>query len=226
MVLHEDKSSGDVAWDAGGKRNVIMQRCWYVDEEVLLRNDYRWYSHGLPMWPLPAKKKSWYGMFWMMGSRWPNYALATPLYLVPAISDPGISIGKFFGKDLKRPRSDTVDSFSRPEVQEYVRQLVKKQFFEPEQNLLSLATWRENATRDFDQYEHWFRPVVQESLKPMIMSFRKQHRSKCPDEIYVFFFRQPCESLDSCQVTADIRKESDTCRSTELVVGFLEPLKQ
>ncbi|XP_063589309.1 uncharacterized protein LOC134766374 [Penaeus indicus] len=211
VVLHKDSSNSYVTWDAGAEPNVITKKGWYIDEEVSLRNGYRWYSHGLPMWPFLNRMK-----------RWPNYALATPLYLAPAEHcenrNPLISVGKFLNNELKRPRSDPVDSFSSSAVQKNVYKFVLLHFFVPDQ------VWRENADKDFEEYENWFQPLVQQSLKPMIKTFVKQHKSKCPDETYVFFFRQPCESLESCKVIKDVKREFGKCPCTEIVVGFLKPL--
>ncbi|XP_047496259.1 uncharacterized protein LOC125043924 [Penaeus chinensis] len=221
VVLHNDSSNSYVTWDAGAERNVITKKGWYIDEEVSLRNGYRWYSHGLPMWPFLNRMKTSWNIF-KKEPRWPNYALATPLYLVPAEQcenrNPLISVGKFFSKELMRPRSDPVDSFSRSTVKDDVRNFVLQHFFVQNQ------VWRENADKDFEKCEHWFQPLVRQSLKPMIKSFVKQHKSKCPDETYVFFFRQPCESMESCQVIEDFKREFDKCPSTEMVVGFLKPL--
>lgn len=223
LVLHNDSSNSYVAWNADAGHNFIKKKGWYIDEEVSLRNGYRWYSHGLPIWPFLDRKMTFWKGIYKKEKRWPNYALATPLYLAPAEQcenrNPLISVGKFFRKELMRPRSDPVDSFSRSTVQEDVREFVLQHFFEKQEE----QVWRENADKDIEEYEHWFQPLVQQSLKPMRKSFVKQHKSKCPDETYVFF-RQPCESLKSCQVTKDIKDEFDKCPRTELVVGFLKPL--
>lgn len=227
LVLHSDSSNSSVAWDSGAERNVIKKKGWYVDEEVSLTNGYRWYSHGLPMWPFLGRKKKFWG-FLRREPRWPNYALATPLYLAPAEQsegrDPRISVGKFLMKDLERPRSDGVDSFSSTTVPKDIRKFVLGHFFGQAPGRFSAAPWRENADKDFEEYEHWFQPLVERGLQRMIKSFGKQHKSKCPDETYVFFFRQPCGSLESCQVTKDIKDKLDKCPRTELVVGFLKPL--
>lgn len=171
LVLHNDSSNSYVAWNADAGHNFIKKKGWYIDEEVSLRNGYRWYSHGLPIWPFLDRKMTFWKGIYKREKRWPNYALATPLYLAPAEQcenrNPLISVGKFFRKELMRPRSDPVDSFSRSTVQEDVREFVLQHFFEKQEE----QVWRENADKDFEEYEHWFQPLVQQSLKPMIKSF-------------------------------------------------------
>ena len=66
---------------------MINDPYWAVNEvTVLKKSKYSWYSHGLPMWPLPYQaidNKTISKRFTIKKKKpadWPNYGLATPIY--------------------------------------------------------------------------------------------------------------------------------------------------
>ena len=119
--LHRDAFSAMVRWEAGDAMNVMDDSYWHVDEEAAIPagqgnsdtvvgiTDYYWYRHSIPIWPLPNQtlQKPTRRFSFRLGRfvrrpEWPNYALATPLYLVPYersnFRDPIISMNKVFHK--------------------------------------------------------------------------------------------------------------------------------
>ncbi|KAK3878188.1 hypothetical protein Pcinc_017160 [Petrolisthes cinctipes] len=230
--LHRDSFIEAVSWTSGDGRDVVCDPDWFVDAEVELTNGYRWYLHGLPLWPLlnqtlappsrpnPFKRKK---------LDWPSYAFATPLYLVPhewrSFRDPNIGVQKLFSNDLAPTSQQNlvgkpVDAFAKPDkFQAGVTQL--------------LQTLGAAINEDPEDYKNWLLPLVRSSLPSMIESFKarqsgrgprksgSQQVSTCPDLLYVFFLKQPCLNASSCMVLSEVqlalRKAS--CSTTSLIVG-------
>lgn len=226
--LHRDSFSDEVSWTKGDAKDVVCALDWYVDDEVELINGYRWYRHGLPMWPLLNQtigRKC--RPFSCKKPDWPNYAFATPLYLVPHeiknFRDPMIAIQKLFSSDLVPSQKENrpVDAFVKPDkFQTDVTQLV--------------AVHGNEINEDPDDYKNWLLPLVKRSFRFMIESFKarqnnrgpkKTQMSKCPDTLYIFFLQDPCGSTSSCLLLNEVQLALRTasCSATTLIVGHSVP---
>lgn len=194
---------------------------------------YRWYLHGLPLWPLlnqtlapPSRPKP----FSRKKLDWPSYAFATPLYLVPHerrnFRDPMIAVQKLFSNDLTPSSLQSLGD--KP-----VKAFAKPDKFEAGviQLLQSLGN---DVNENPEDYQNWLLPLLKNSLPSMIESFKarqggrgpkksgsQQGVSMCPDLLYVFFLKQPCLNASSCMVLneAQLALRKASCSATSLIVG-------
>ncbi|KAG7172641.1 hypothetical protein Hamer_G006855 [Homarus americanus] len=227
MNLHRDSFSDKVTWSSGDARDVICEKSWFVDEEVALANSYSWYRHGLPIWPLLnqtlAPKISRFSRQKKLD--WPNYAIATPLYIVPYenlnLRDPKIAINKLF-------TGDTVHQQDKLKLQNEFVQSVNFQ-----KDILEFYEDRNaDIIQDAKDYMNWLLPLMNKSLRSMIESFKERQKKRapkhsevsfCPDELYVFFLEKPCSSVSSCHLLNHLQLILRTvgCSAiTDVVVGF------
>nr|XP_027233616.1 uncharacterized protein LOC113825042 [Penaeus vannamei] len=232
LNLHRDSFSDQVRWEAGEASDVINTANWFVDAEVPLSNGYTWYEHGLPLWPLLdqaltqketvlAKKKK---------LNWPNYAIATPLYVAPLEAsnsrDLAISVRKLFAGDTARPQQQSQNTFANSnKFQSTVLDFIKDHFQD------QFGYTRSDIGQTFGETERWIQPLVKQSLRPMLESFMKRQKTRapkssdiatCPDEVYLFFLQKPCPTASTCQVILDIQQELrvTNCVNTDVVVGY------
>lgn len=219
--LHRDASSERVRWQEGDAKSVVDDSDWRVDEEEALvpgkgRNtatrktfySYHWYLHGLPMWPLlnqTLKKNNFF--FSLRKVKWPNYALATPLYLVPYerrnYRNETISINKMFqkmGNKKHKAFKDTV------RFKKYVTKFCRKTC--------------DSIERNPDRLNNWLVPLIDHSLTHMMESLKNGGR--CPDQLYVFFLREPCrhDSLLLKEKIDDLLRRERCLDITRLVIGY------
>lgn len=232
LNLHRDSFSDQVRWEAGEASDVINTANWFVDAEVPLSNGYTWYEHGLPLWPLLdqaltqketvlAKKKK---------LNWPNYAIATPLYVAPLEAsnsrDLAISVRKLFAGDTARPQQQSQNTFANSnKFQSTVLDFIKDHFQD------QFGYTRSDIGQTFGETERWIQPLVKQSLRPMLESFMKRQKTRapkssdiatCPDEVYLFFLQKPCPTASTCQVILDIQQKLrvTNCVNTDVVVGY------
>lgn len=231
-----------VQWYTGDAQDWTTDTNWWVDEEVAIpagqgykaagaTSYYHWYRHGLPMWPLqyqslpkPTHKKIRI-LFWRPRiSDWPNYALATPLYLVPYekrnYRNPELSIGKSFAAMKKHKIENFVQTSA---------------FYEFVRNYISNMGNRIVQHPKFPR--NWLAPLLDFSLPNMLLSFKTRQRSRapkkakvsrCPDQLYVFLLREPCHS-DLLNLTKDLATSltaGDCSNTTSVVVGCSKSLPQ
>ncbi|XP_063865090.1 uncharacterized protein LOC135103067 [Scylla paramamosain] len=239
LNLHRDAFRATVYWQGGDAKNVVDDSDWRVDEEVALapgkeEDDakakifYHWYRHGLPMWPLlnqALKKTNFFRrLFKKLNFRgrlfrtpkWPNYALATPLYLVPYernnYREEIISMNKMFHK--KENQKNFKDSVH---FKKYVNEFCRKTC--------------DNIQTDPDRLSNWLVPLIDHSFTHMMASFKEQQRarapknsklSRCPDQLYVFLLHKPCQrDLQLLNKKFDDLLSSESCLNiTRLVVGY------
>lgn len=236
MYLHRDDFSERVRWHTGDAQDVTANTEWWVDDEAEAipagqgpntagaTSYYHWYRHGLPLWPLPhqaiAKKTRKLSCLHFCRSRkpdWPNYAFATPLYLVPYETrnyrNPELSIGKYFNE--KKNSSKTLFA-NTPEFFKSVRILLKGRC--------------DRIRRQPESSSNWLAPLLDLSLPSMLASFRTRQRSRaphdakvsrCPDQLYVFLLREPCHD-DLLQLKEDLSHHltgEDCSNTTNVVVG-------
>ncbi|XP_068228491.1 uncharacterized protein [Palaemon carinicauda] len=231
IYIHRDDFSDKVNWKSGDAPDIMCNDNWFVDEEVKLTNGYHWYTHGLPLWPMvnqtvvPKKQ----GLL----SRkkkidWPNYAIGTPLYLVPFeiynSRDPNLAIQKRFSNDfaataLAHEQNVLVNQAG---FQDKVTNLYRTLFLD------QTGYARKDINTDFESYPNWFQPLVQAALQPMLESFvqsqtpKKGQAAICPDELYVFFHKLPCTASSTCLVLNEFQLilKLANCPDTSVVVGY------
>ncbi|XP_047495927.1 uncharacterized protein LOC125043730 [Penaeus chinensis] len=234
LNLHRDSFSDQVRWEAGEASDVINTANWYVDAEVPLSNGYTWYQHGLPLWPLLdqtlTQKETILGKKKKLN--WPNYAIATPLYVAPLEAsnsrDLAISVRKLFAGDTARPeqQSASQNTFANSnKFQSTVLDFIKDHFQD------QFGYMRSDIGQTFGETERWIQPLIKQSLRPMLESFMKRQKTRapksrdvatCPDEVYLFFLQKPCPTASACQVILDIQQELrvTNCVNTDVVVGY------
>lgn len=230
--IHRDDFSEKVIWKSGEAVDIMCNDNWFVDEEVKLSNGYHWYRHGLPLWPLlnqtlVQKKKGLLSRAKKID--WPNYAIATPFYLVPNeiynSRDPNLSIQKLFAGDLVQSAlPNGQDTFANSAgFKDRVTNLYQSLFLD------QAGYARKDINEDFDIYTNWLHPLISSSLQPMLESFlRAQVAPKrgqaviCPDELYIFFHQKPCSSSNSCLLLNEFQLALKVvnCPDTSIVAGF------
>lgn len=219
--LHRDAFSEKVNWQEGDAKSVVDDSDWRVDEEEALvagkgrnaatpKTFYHWYLHGLPMWPLLnqtlKKTKNFFPS--LSTVKWPNYALATPLYLVPYERrnrrNEIISINKMFQKMESKKHKAFKDTVR---FKKYVTEFCHKAC--------------DSIERDPDRLDNWLVPLIDHSLTHMMASFKNQ-QSKCPDQLYVFFLLEPCrhDSLLLKEKIDDLLHGERCLDITRLVIGY------
>ncbi|XP_045112836.1 uncharacterized protein LOC123505517 [Portunus trituberculatus] len=234
LNLHRDAFSATVRWQEGDAKNVVNDSDWRVDEEEALfpgeggdaataTTFYHWYHHGLPMWPLlnqTLKKTTFFKRLFKKSKKpkWPNYALATPLYLVPYernnYRNEMISMNKMFHKMENKKQKVFKDTVR---FKTYVNEFCRKTCDTIEKNPDSLS--------------NWLVPLIDNSFTGMMASFMKQERrrapkktklSKCPDQLYVFLLREPCrhDALLLKEHIDTLLHRANCLSITKLVVGY------
>nr|XP_045592155.1 uncharacterized protein LOC123754055 isoform X2 [Procambarus clarkii] len=225
--LHRDGFSDRVNWTSGDATNVFCEKRWYVDEEVALTNGYAWYRHGLPMWPLLNQALAPKHRLFSSRTKldWPNYAIATPLYLVPRevanFRDPRVAIQKLFA-------GDSTGYLAERGLHDTFSQSAKFQ-----KDIIDLYNDKEMDMNDnATSYSNWLLPLLTRSLPPMINSFKARQKrraskhsdiSTCPDALYVFFLRKPCSRTNTCLLLNELMLVLRTVECspfTDLVVGY------
>lgn len=227
VILHRDNFSDRINWTSGDAENVICNSKWYVDEEMALLNHYSWYRHGLPLWPLLNQALAPKPRLFSRKKKldWPNYAIATPLYLVfreiSNFRDPRIAIQKLFAGDLAGQQSELDRQSSFVQSDKFQKDVID--LYEAKES---------DITNDVAGYNNWLMPLITRSLPPMIESFKARQKrrgskqsdiSTCPDELYVYFLQKPCASSASCLLLNElmlILRTVDCSAVTDLVVGF------
>ena len=231
MYIHRDDFNDKVALKSGEAIDIMCNDNWFIDEEVKLTNGYRWYTHGVPLWPMLnqtlVQKKS--GLLSRKKKiEWPNYAIGTPFYLVPFeiynSRDPNVAIQKRFAGD-----------FAATALSHEQNVLVNPAGFKDKVTNLYRALFldqagyaRRDINSDFESYANWLQPLVQASLQPMLESFlqsqtlKKGQSAICPDELYVFFHKIPCSASTSCLLLNEFQLvlKLASCPDTSVVVGY------
>ena len=231
LNLHRDAFSARVRWQEGDAKNVVDDSDWRVDEEEALvsgngddddataKTFYHWYHHGLPMWPLlnqTIKKPSFFRF--RKKPMWPNYALATPLYLVPYernnYRNEIISINRMF-HEMENKKEKAFKDTAR--FKTYVNEFCRKAC--------------DIIENEADRLSNWLLPLVDNSFTHMMASFKKLQRrrapkktelSRCPDLLYVFLLREPCrhDSLLLKENIDSLLHHVNCLTITKLMVGY------
>ncbi|KAG7176422.1 hypothetical protein Hamer_G009234 [Homarus americanus] len=214
FLLHRDGFDDVARWHSGEAKDVLADPYWAVNEvEALTSSKYHWYTHGLPMWPLPhqalpnttvtklpslkKKKKS---------VDWPNYGLATPIY---------------FASNAWRNQEWSLE--------EFFQQKKKSSPFKSHKDFHKLA--KEVVTSvdgsKVESYSEW--PFFKYSLVPMVKSMVERNKGLCPDELYVYLRVTPCYPSEAAHLTcaqaalhARTLLTHASCRSTDVIVGYTQ----
>ncbi|XP_071546837.1 uncharacterized protein [Panulirus ornatus] len=214
FLLHRDHFDNVAKWHSGDAKDVLADPYWVVNEaQALTSTKYHWYTHGLPMWPLPyqaltnttsssklptLKKKK--------PADWPNYGLATPIYYASnAWRNQVWSLEEFFQQEKKKSPFKS-----------------HKDFHKLAKDLVAGV----DGLR-VESYSEW--PFLKYSLVPMVKSMAKRNKGLCPDELYVFTRLSPCYPGEAAHLTcAQAALQARTlltqasCRTTDVIVGYTQ----
>lgn len=212
--LHRDHFENTAKWHSGDAQNVMDDPYWIVnDVETLSTTKYHWYSHGLPMWPVPfqalanttgksllPKKKP---------ADWPNYGIATPIYFAAkAWRNQAWSLEEFFQQQKKDSPFKSVKDFHK----------------------LAKSIVESINGQQVESYSDW--PFLRYSLVPMVKSMMLRNKGLCPDELYVYTRVTPCYPSEAAHLTcSQAALEARNlltqagCRTTDVIVGYTEEYK-
>ncbi|XP_045615349.1 uncharacterized protein [Procambarus clarkii] len=214
FLLQRDDFDDQARWHSGEAKDVLADPYWVVNQvEELPTTKYHWYSHGLPMWPLPhqalpntttsklpsLKKKK--------PVDWPNYGFATPIYFASnAWRNQAWSLEEFFQQKSKK----TSPFKSHKDFHKLAKDIVA--------NLDGLKV---------ESYSEW--PFLKYSLVPMVKSMVERNKGLCPDDLYIYHRVTPCHPseaahLSCAQAALDARTllTLAACRTTNVIVGYTQ----
>ncbi|KAK7079261.1 hypothetical protein SK128_000946 [Halocaridina rubra] len=211
--IHRDSFESKPRWHSGDAQNVMDDKYWEVNEVIQLQSSkHHWYSHGLPIWPLPhqalsngtnpkvlplSKKKP---------VDWPNYGIATPIYFAAkAWRNQAWSAEEFFQQTSKTAPFKSLKDFHK----------------------LAKALVENIDGQQVESYSEW--PFLKHSLGPMVNSVVNRNKGLCPDEMFLYFHVTPCypkeAQFQSCNQAALAARNLLTqanCRTTDVIVGYTQ----
>ncbi|KAK7078142.1 hypothetical protein SK128_000372 [Halocaridina rubra] len=216
LNLHNDISSNTVDWRVHQSRNYMCDNYWQVDKTV--EDELRdWYIQGLPIYPLMNQHlKHGRGRMFktLFGSdiKWPNYAIATPLYMVQKICDqggsPSTNMETLFA-------SDGSNIFESSDKFQKFAQTFMGRFSQRDGNECG------GQSKDVESYDKWLQPVIQKVLHEMVNSVKKTNGKKCPKELYLVVHRKPYMFEKVLNHDLDQALTSTKCTTTTKVIGYL-----
>ncbi|XP_068216528.1 uncharacterized protein [Palaemon carinicauda] len=211
--LHRDGFESAPRWYSGDAPDVVNNKYWAVnDVEQLDTSKHHWYTHGLPMWPLPyqdlanASTPKILSIPKKKPIDWPNYGMATPIYYA-----------------AKAWRNQAWS------LEEFFQQMKKKSPFKSHKDYHKLAKSLVETidSQQVENYSEW--PFFKYSLKSMAQSMVRRNKGLCPDELYIYFRMTPCHPKEaqhlSCTQAALAARTILTeinCRATDVIVGYTE----
>lgn len=209
--LHRDNFEDAAKWHSGDAKNVIDDPYWTInDVEQLKDTKYHWYTHGLPMWPLPHQAISNTTAKSILPKKkpadWPNYGMATPVYFAAkAWRNQAWSAEEFFQQQPKNSPFKSHKDFHK-----LAKEVVEKV-----------------NGQQVESYSDW--PFLRYSLLPMVKSMMLRNKGLCPDELYVYTRVTPCHPTEARQLTCvqaalearNILTQAG-CRATDVIVGYTQ----
>ncbi|KAK8744277.1 hypothetical protein OTU49_000715 [Cherax quadricarinatus] len=216
FLIQRDGFDNQARWYSGEAQDVLADPYWVVNEvEALATTKYHWYSHGLPMWPLPhqALTNTTASKLPSLKKKvvdWPNYGLATPVYFASnAWRNQAWSLEEFFQQKNKK----TSPFKSHKDFHNLAKELVA--------NI---------DGQKVESYSEW--PFLKYSLVPMVKSMVTRNKGLCPDELYIYLRVTPCYPGEGAHLTcAQAALHARTlltlaaCRTTDVIVGYTQEYK-